>query len=235
MGSCGVPGAVAAEQHRPETGWAPGGRGCSPRQVEGVVDDLSPIEDRDDLEGATERVSSGRRWRGRGRGRGQGRGVAVDTHRPVCLQLSQDLLPVVIVIVHHVVARHVEVQQNPLVSCGFEQVVLVCGERPESGAAAWPVLLQACVQPGTGWPASLGRCQAKGERGVRRTGLPDHVSTLPLMPPCLPRAPHGWASDSHPEVSIGTASAHSDQLHGLLCLPPLPLLPLLLLSGLETA
>ena len=67
---------------------------------------------------------------------GWGWGLAADTHRQVCLQLSLDLLPVFIVIVHQVVARHVEVQQNPVISCGLEQVILGCGERSELGGAA---------------------------------------------------------------------------------------------------
>lgn len=106
------------------------------------MDDLSPVDDRDDLERATEAMTSGWRWGWAwqsgapswARGLGGGRGA--DTHRQVRLQLSLDPSPVVFIIVHQVVARHIEVQQEPLIICGFEQVILDCGERPELGGAA---------------------------------------------------------------------------------------------------
>lgn len=52
-------GTALAEVTRPEPGRAQGRRGRSPGQVEGVMDDLSPVDDRNDLEGATEGVTSG--------------------------------------------------------------------------------------------------------------------------------------------------------------------------------
>lgn len=92
------------------------------------MDDLRPIEDRDDLEGAAQRVSSGRDL-GLGLGQGPGSGVA-DTHRQVCLQLILNLPPVVYVVVHLVIVCHIDIQQDPLV-CGFEPLIS-CGERDQS-------------------------------------------------------------------------------------------------------
>lgn len=94
------------------------------------MDDLRPIDDRDNLEGTSERVTSGCEL---GLAWGRGWAGVADTHRQVCLQLILNLPPVVFVVVHLVIAHHVDVQQHPLGARGFEEVILGCGERPELG------------------------------------------------------------------------------------------------------
>lgn len=71
------------------------------------MDDLSPIDDRDGLEGNRVCNLSVCPWARPGMGDGV---VVTDTHRQVCLQLSLNLLPVVFVVVHLVIAHHIEVQ-----------------------------------------------------------------------------------------------------------------------------
>lgn len=94
----------------------------------------------------------------------------------------------------------------------------------------------ACLSPGLpcslapAGPQASGDAKGRGRRrGVGRTGLPGQTLpsegpsaiSAPRCPSCLPQAPRGWASDSSPDFSIGTASGHPARLHRLpLLLPP---------------
>ena len=94
----------------------------------------------------------------------------------------------------------------------------------------------ACLSPGLpcslapAGPQASGDAKGRGRRrGVGRTGLPGQTLpsegpsaiSAPRCPSCLPQAPRGWANDSSPDFSIGTASGHPARLHRLpLLLPP---------------
>lgn len=128
-------------------------------------------------------MTSGWAW-GRGRVGGQ-----ADTHQPVSLQLTLNLPPVVFIVVHLVVACDVDIQQDPVVGCGFE-LFLDCGEETRTGVGLLkdprmsldpPLSRPQQEQPPAMWQQQqqlarkpLGRCQGGQEKGCR-AGCPAHL------------------------------------------------------------